>query len=383
MRVLFLCTGNQFNPYMLYKENYFIKAAVENKDEVIVIASQYMYVEGVMGKVETGIEEREGYKLIRVPYHFFINRYITEKIRKVDNFQSMVINIAPDVLFVNCPQIYNITDMKNIKRALPKIKIILDFSTKYINSARNFLSKNVLHRMIYRNWLLRSQSEFDKILYVSIETKQFITEMYGLDEEKMEYNSLPAEIVSAEKREILKKQVFERYSFTDKNIIFANSGKINSLKRTIELVKAFMKVPNEDFRLIIAGSITEDIKDELLTLIKKDSRIIYTGFLKGEELIEILCATDMYMQPGTISQTSQTALCCSCAVTLMECPTNEEQIDGNGFLLPENGNIVKQLVEVFREVEKNPSNIKRMKQKSIELAERELEYKMLYKRALS
>lgn len=383
MRVIFLCTGNQYNPDMEYKENYFIKAAVECGDEAIVIASQYMYVNGINSKVPIQDEFINGYRLIRVKYHKILNEYITEKIRKVDGLAELIIGLKPEVIFVNCPQVYNINDMEKIKKECPGVHIVVDFSTKYINSARNALSKYVLHKGIYRRWLKRSEEAFDKIQYVSAETKEFIIDMYGLNQKHMEYNSLPTEIISEEERKARKKKIYDKYGFTGEQIIFANSGKIGRLKKTIELVKAFSRIEQKNFRLIIAGSIEEEIKTELMYLIDSDDRVIYTGFLKGEELVDILCATDMYMQPGTISQTSQTALGCSCAVTLMECPTNVAQIDGNGYLLQEDKDVEQQLLQVFEMIREDRTLLTTMKQKSYELAVRELDYKVLYKRTVT
>ncbi len=88
----------------------------------------------------------------------------------------------------------------------------------------------------------------------------------------------------------------------------------------------------------------------------------------------------MYLQPGTISQTSQTAICCGCPIMFMDCPTNRALFAENGFLLQN----LDEIKDVFERVSQEPEILKSMSEKSYELAFEELEYaKLLMKAMLS
>ena len=54
----------------------------------------------------------------------------------------------------------------------------------------------------------------------------------------------------------------------------------------------------------------------LYPLIKSDDRVTYLGWKTGDELIEYLCASDLYLQPGSASITIKQALCCGNAVVV-------------------------------------------------------------------
>ena len=379
MRIVFVCTGNSFTPTMLYKENYFIRAAVNKGYKVLVVASEYMYIDGVRKRIGPYEGEIDGYKLVRIPYKKYLgSNYFSEKIRNAPGMTERIIDFAPDYIFYNCPQIYNIKEVVKIKKALPGCKVALDFSTKYINSARNALSLNILHKGIYKRWLKKAVPYIDKIYYVSQETLQFIREVYDLPEELMIENGLPGEVCAYGKREYFREKIVSEFDFPTDSIIMLHSGKIGILKRTVELLRFFHTNEDKRFRLIIAGSIEDTVKDDITDIIGKDDSIKYIGFVTGERLTELLCGTDLYLQPGTISQTSQTAICCGCPIMFMDCPTNRALFAENGFLLQN----LDEIKDVFERVSQEPDILKRMSEKSYELAFEELEYEKLLMKAM-
>lgn len=379
MKIAFVCTGNTFTPSMLYKDNYFIKASVQNRFDTLVIATQFTYKEGKRIKEHEGASSVDGYRLVRVPYKKFMgNECLTEKIRNSTELTDILISFEPDLVFYNCPQIYNITELEKLKKKLPNTKVVLDFSTKYINSAKNFLSKYFLHRVIYRAWLKKAVPFTDCITYVSPETLDFILKEYKLDKSKMVEVGLPAEIISKDARQKNRIEIRRKYGVKDNEILFVHSGKIGKLKKTVELLQCFSEHQNPFFKMVIAGSLDDEVKEEILNLVNKDHRVKYLGFVTGEYLTKLLCASDMYLQPGTISQTSQTAICCGSPIMFMRCPTNEELFNGNGFLLDD----IDQMDIVFESISVNPLQLDIMSKKSIQLARERLEYMSLFKKTL-
>jgi len=346
---------------------------------VLVLASEYIYVDGVRTRGNAYEGEIDGYKLIRIPYKkYFGSNYVSEKIRNAPNLTQKIIDFAPDYVFYNCPQVYNIREISKVKKALPNCKVAMDFSTKYINSARNPLSLNILHKMIYKSWLKKALPYTDKIYYVSEETLQFVREVYDLPEEMMVENGLPGEVCAYGRRDEYREKIIKEFDFEEDSIIMLHSGKMGVLKRTVEMLNHFHANEDKRFRLIIAGSMEDSVKDDIMSIIQKDDRIQYIGFVSGERLTELLCGTDLYLQPGTISQTSQTAICCGCPIMFMDCPTNQALFDENGFLLQE----LEEIPGVFSAVSNDPEILQRMSAQSYKLAFEELEYQNLLMKAM-
>ena len=102
----------------------------------------------------------------------------------------------------------------------------------------------------------------------------------------------------------------------DDDILIMHSGKMDKLKRTEELIDAFLQVPSCKLKLVLIGCLHAEIEQNVLAMISTEKRISFLGWKKGEELLEYLCACDLYAQPGGQSATLQNALCCGSAATV-------------------------------------------------------------------
>lgn len=378
MRILIVTTGNEFTPSMLYKENYIIKAAQDHGDEIFVFANQYTYVKGKT-ELAAAEEKVEGYTLKRFKYRSYGNKTLTSRVRRIDGLENEIIRLKPDLIFFNCGQVYNIKNLKLIKQALPDVKIVLDFSTKYLNSARNWLSRNIQHRLIYRSWLQQALPFVDKIFYISQESKVFAQEMYKFPDEIMEHNNLPGETIPVEKKMAYKHEIFVKLGITKDTIMFMYSGKIYPEKKVDHLVRAFVRTKVPNFRLIIIGVYNDDASRLTLEpLIASDKRIKFMNFVSGSELTKYVCAADLYIQPGSISQTCQTAVCCGTPLCFNDIPTHREIYNGNGFFVESEEDIYN----VFEAIGKNPSILKDMSNKAYLMANQELDYHVIYRKIL-
>lgn len=378
MKILIWTTGNAFTPSMLYKENYLIKAALLNGDEVVVFANQYKYINGKIAKINHQ-EKVEGYKLRRFAYKSMGYNLLTTRIRKIEGIENEIIRERPDFIFINCSQIYNIKNLRKIKSELPQVRMVLDFSTKYLNSAHNWLSKNILHRIIYRHWIQKALPYVEKVFYISEESKDFAREMYGIPESIMEHNNLPGETINLEIKKKNKLEIFKRLNLTCKNTLILYSGKIYVDKRVDNLVKAFAHNNNPDLRLLIIGVYTDASQRAIIDpIIERDHRISFIDFVNGDELTKYVCAADLYVQPGSISQTCQTAVCCGTPLAFNDIPTHREIYNGNGFFIESEDD----LIDVFNKISNDKSILTKMSALSYRMAETELDYKIIYSKIL-
>lgn len=379
MKFLILTTGNSFTPSMLYKENYLIKAANECGHDAVVIANQYTYENGHVCKKED-TEQTDGFVLKRFPYKTIFNEVLTKKLRRIDGLENVIIAEKPDLLFVNCAQVYNIKNISVIKKALPNIKIVMDFSTKYLNSAHNWLSKNVLHKVIYKSWIQKALPYTDKVFYISAESKDFAQEMYGIPSAIMEHNNLPGETIPMVKKLKFRDDIRKQMNLSNE-VFFMYSGKIYPEKKIDCLLRAFARVLDNNLRLLIIGAYTcpNEYKTEVSRLIEKDSRVVFKDFVSGAELTKYICACDMYIQPGSISQTCQTAVCCGTPLCFNDIPTHREIYNGNGFFADTEDDLYK----VISEVSINPERLSEMSRLSYKMANEELDYRIIYSKILS
>jgi len=132
------------------------------------------------------------------------------------------------------------------------------------------------------------------------------------------------------------------------------------------------KINNNNVHLIIIGSIPDD-NQILYDLMKEDKRVKYLGWKTGAELLEYICSSDVYMQPGSQSSTSLTAVCCGLPILLYPSVSYKEMFDTNVFWAKND----KEIDEILLEIIENPELLDNMSKRSYEIARNTFDYKKL------
>lgn len=377
MRVAFICLGSPFTPSMLYKENLFVHAAVEAGHEVLVVASDSEYVSGELHRTDSESSTTEhGYLLVRHPPLGILPRSIGDKLRIFPGLLADLKSFAPDLVYFNVPQIHGLLYAKTLREMNPSIRIVVHFSTTYINSGTNWASLKLLHGTLYRRWITASLQYVDSVYYIMPESKRFLVEVYGLPEARLEELPLPGELVPPARRTQLRSEFRHSQGIPEDDLVFLHTGKMKAEKETLSLLRAFSESHNERWRLLIAGSFSDEIEVQARKLIAADPRITYLGFVNGDDLIRALCAADLYLQPGTASQTAQTALCCGTPVVVRKLDIYRDLVTAGGFLL----NDADELPAVFESIEAFPEQLESISHEAFGLARSRLDSRALFRR---
>jgi len=318
MKILHLALSNFYVENFNYQENELARQNKKDGHDVVIIAStevptkddRYIYVEPSISKNEDDI------LVIRLPYKHIVNFFISKKIRSYVGLKEWLYELEPDIIFYHSVSSFDIMTVANYKKTHPNVKLIVDSHDDVHNSATNFLSKYILHRCIYRFFYQRTKNQIDKCFYITCEVRDFISRNYGVKDSKMSYLPLGGVPVVIDVRNRIRNKIRNKLGIKDSDIVLFHSGKMNKLKKTYELFKAFSNVKSDRLKLIVAGIFTDDVKPDVADFLERDKRIIYLGWRSPKDISDFLCATDIYMQPGSQSVTMQNALCHGCAVAL-------------------------------------------------------------------
>ena len=120
----------------------------------------------------------------------------------------------------------------------------------------------------------------------------------------------------------------------------------------------------------------DDIQDEVLPLIATDSRVIHAGWLGPDHLTDLLCAADVYVQPGTQSATMQHSLCCRCPVVLDDVEAHRPYKRDVGWFISDGA----ELADVFAGLKE--ADLERLARNAHTLASEMLDYRLLAERVL-
>lgn len=375
MRIAHIGLTCSFTEHMTYQDNQLSHQNALDGHDVLVVSNASKYVDGKL--VDTGYEAlrlEDGVRLIRLPYRKVLCRIVAEKLRAVKGLYNILDDFKPDVILCHGLAYWSVLDVIRYKKNHPEVKLYADTHTSVYNSGRNWVSLNIQHRLLYRFLTQRALPHLEKYFYVGAIEREFSKENYGVPLEKMEYFPLggnpPEENEYMEKRAKRRKEL----GLAENELLLLHSGKLDALKRTAELLKAFAAVPELKAKLAIIGAIPESEKQTLLPLMEADPRVIYLGWKQAPELLEYLCASDLYCQPGSVSATLQNAVCCGCPVmTYPHLPYTEDLDFGNLLWVKTQ----EDMEAVFRDLAAKRTNLETLREGSRRCARELLDYKSL------
>lgn len=375
MKIAHLCLSVYFVDHFRYQENYLIETDKLSGHEVIVIAStetfdkcgNKIYVKPVNYLGGCGVP------IYRVPY-FFGNNFLSYKIRKYKGVIRLLEDFQPDVIFFHGACAWEIIKVADFVKKNSHIKFFIDSHEDWNNSARSWLSREFLHKLVYRSILQYAINVCEKLLCISTETMDFMKNLYSINPSMLEFYPLGGELVNDHEYEQRRCKKRASYGIGSSTRVFVQIGKQSFKKGLIDSLNSFMLAANKDCLFLIAGSLSPEIESETMRLIGVDSRIRFLGWCDSEELTDLLFAADIYVQPGSQSATMQQSLCCRCAVILADVPAHTFYNCNNGWFINNKTN----LLVAFREA--CNSDLEERKQLSFRFAKDHLNYKNLSKR---
>jgi len=378
MKVVHICLSNIFVDGYSYRENELVREHVRSGHDVVVLCSTETYSE--KGKFEyiapgeyAGVE---GARVIRLPYVSWLPQGIARKVRAHPGVRRILEQIQPDAILFHGTCGWAVSTVARYLRANERVLAYIDSHTDGYNSAKSAISRVILHGLFYKAIIKYSISAYRKVLCVSTEVMDFAEKIHGIDPLRLELFPLGGQVLDDLDYAVRRKRVREFYDVGCEDVLFVLTGRLSRRKRLRWGLEAFASNRDPRFKLLIAGVIDEDVRDEVSHLLGADSRVRYVGWCDSESLTDLLCAADIYFQPGTQSATMQHSLCCRCAVLLFDYPSHRTYFRCNGWLFADDEGLRRAMAEA------SFADLKGMSDSSLEVARELLDYRSLAKRVL-
>jgi glycosyltransferase involved in cell wall biosynthesis len=205
----------------------------------------------------------------------------------------------PDILFIHGVQFLSIRKVIAYLNKHPEIQVFVDGHEDFNNTAYKFISKYILHGLIWRHYARKIEPFVTTFWGVLPARVDFFSQMYGLPKEKTELLVMGTddEVVKKIDSHANKTAMSEKYNLAHDDFIIVTGGKIDSRKpQTLLLMEAVNNLKNPNVKLIVFGSISDENKLSFNTLLS-DS-IIYAGWLKSEDIFRLFDIADLAVFPG-------------------------------------------------------------------------------------
>lgn len=304
MKILHCCLAAFYIDEYGYQENILPKMHKLQGHEVSILASTETYIDNKkLGYVEPSSYNTEyGVPISRIPYRKFLPHFVMKKLRIYSGVYDAVSAFKPDIIFIHDTQFISILDIVDYVKKNPKTKIFVDGHTDFINSANNWISKNILHRLIYK-WCAKKIEPYTEKFYGVLPARvEFFKSMYGISEDKVELlvMGLDDSVVDFNKKEEIRSKIRKELNIDMEDFVIVTGGKIDRRKNIHNLMRAINDLNLSNIKLIIFGSPNDDMKNEFEKELN-DKLIKYVGWIKAEESNEYIMASDLGVFPGTHS----------------------------------------------------------------------------------
>lgn len=379
MKIIHVDLSGPFNPEMNYQESILARIHKKQGHDVTIVGTCLRWNNGVIENVpEIDTYLDGGIRFIRLKYDKRGGKYLSSKIRDVKRIEAILEDLAPNLVMLHCFQTKAILRINKFVKKHPEVSFVIDSHTEMANSARNIISRYVLHGMIYGRWAKKGYDIADRVFPINVGAKQFLNDIYNLKSDKMEILPLGGIILQSDDYDEKRNRIRKENGIADSDVVFFHAGKLTAEKKTSEVLRAFKKAKRENSWLVIAGAADGSIKDMIKKDCEEHDKIRYVGWLSGEDVMSYLCASDVYVQPGTLSTTLNNAICCGCAIMTYPHMDYKE-------LLQDNALYIKGIEDIYVGIcllADDADKLKDYKEKSKILGINKLDYNLIAKRII-
>ena len=206
-------------------------------------------------------------------------------------------NEKPNIIFIHGCQFLDMKFVVKYLKENPHVKVYVDNHADFSNSATNWVSKNILHKIMWRRCAKMIEPYTTKFYGVLPARVGFLVDVYNLPKEKVELL-----VMGADDEEVEKVQHKETIEFVRKEnginedeFFIVTGGKIDLFKpQTLLLMEAVNRIPN--VKLLIFGSIVPELKEKFEKLCS--DKVKYIGWISAEESYKYFAAADLVAFPG-------------------------------------------------------------------------------------
>lgn len=301
MKVVHICLGCFFPDNYSYQENMLPKFHKELGYDVEVIASLETFdANGKPTYLKKGSKYVNEYGIPVTRLDYKKPETLYKKMKRYIGVYEAIEKANPQILFIHGCQFRDIDVIVKYLEKHPNVKVYVDNHADFSNSATNWLSKNILHKVFWRHSAHIIEPYTIKFYGVLPARVDFLKNIYKLPAEKCELLVMGADDdkVNEARTPEIRRQIRMLYNIAQDDFLIITGGKIDPWKtQTLLLMEAISRINNPKIKLIVFGSVTPELKQEVSK--KADgTRVQYIGWIKSTESYKYFAASDLVVFPG-------------------------------------------------------------------------------------
>lgn len=301
MKVVHMCLGCFFPDGFSYQENMLPKFHKQLGYEVEVIASLVTFdkngkatyiekgstYENEYGIPVTRLDNKKPVKIYRILKRFY---GVYEALEKAN----------PDILFIHGCQFMDINKVVKYIKSHRNVTVYVDNHADASNSGKNFISRFILHKILWRRGAKKIEPFTKKFYGVLPARVDWLTDMYKLPKNKCELLVMGADDEKIEEayNNNMREEIRQKYNIGQDDFLIMTGGKIDMAKtQTLLLMEAVHNIKKDNVKLIVFGSVAQELKDKVNEL-SDGEKVQYIGWVPSDESYGYWSAADLIVFPG-------------------------------------------------------------------------------------
>lgn len=356
MRIIHICLSSFYIDNYGYQENMLPKYHVKLGYEVMVLASLVSFNqhgEQCILPMSSDYISSDGYKVKRIDYRN--RKKYNLLLRRYHGVYSCLKDFSPDIIFIHGASFWDIHKVaqyvKERRNQGAEIQVFVDNHADWVNSGRNWLSLNILHKIIWRRChqvIEPYTSKFYGVLPIRCE---FLKQVYNVPSNKVELLLLGVDDIALDnlRKNVNRYEYLEQLGIDSSHFIICTGGKLDDKKNTMQLIEAIKMEPFNSIDLLVFGTMDKEYEEKMKSLLN-NRNIHFLGWQSQIDINKIFLISDLAVFPGTHSVLWEQAVGCGIPCIFQRWKGIEHLDIGGNCIFLENGKNVKEIYRNLYEI---------------------------------
>lgn len=304
-----MCLGNFYIDNYSYQENLLTKYHKKLGHEVKIIASLFNFNDKgkpyYIDKCNDYINEN-GIEVSRLAYKK--PSFIYKKLRRYYGTYEKINGYNPDIVFIHGCQFLDIDKVVKYLKKYPDTKVFIDNHADFSNSAKNWISLNILHKIIWKSCLTKIKPYVKKFYGVLPARVDFLIKIYKSPPEKTELLVMGADDDYVKTSKDIA-DIRQKHNIKDDDFLIVTGGKLDIYKNIDLLLKAIDKINNDKIKLIIFGE-GDNNTNPIFANYLKHKNIVFIGWISSDSVYKYFNNANLVVFPGRHSVLWEQAVAC-------------------------------------------------------------------------
>ena len=298
LKIMHICLSGVVTEGFLYQDNLLAKYHQKMGYEVVFLTSSLCYNSKgqIVEDKRREYVNKDGVKVYRLKR--CKPQTMQPKFNRCKHVYETLRKEMPNIIFIHGPQFL---DMPKIVRFVKEYRpvVYLDSHSDFSNSGRNWFSREIVHKLLWRHMAKMIEPYCTKIYGVLPARVDFLHNIYGIGKDKLELLVMGAddELTEQARNSHARGIIRSRYGVKEDDILIVTGGKIDSFKwqtKTLMQVVRTLNVPN--VKLLVFGSVVKELQSEIESLCSENVK--YIGWVTPKKTYDYFEACDMAVFPG-------------------------------------------------------------------------------------